>query len=95
MALIREKPEPLGYAMGEYLDRWRGQEIEKFRHTGRAVACRCNSCAFRKRTYANGCVPTVMDAQKCALEDETIFLCYELRRGDQPPVCAGYVLAAG
>lgn len=92
MSVVRNKPTPDGYALGEHLDRFCDQEIEKYRQSGMAVPRRCNTCAFRKGTYANGCVPTVMDALKCMLEGDTVFLCHEHRKGDEPPVCAGYML---
>ena len=92
MTLVRNTPSPDGYALGERLDRFCEQEIEKYRATGMAVPRRCNTCAFRKGTYANGCVPTVMDALKCAVEGDTVFQCHEHRKGDEPPVCAGWML---
>lgn len=94
MALVRNKPEADGYALGEHLDRFCEQEIDKYRQTGLAVPRRCDTCAFRKGSYANGCVPTVMDALKCAMEGDTTFLCHEHRKGDEPPICAGYLLLA-
>jgi len=35
-----------------------------------------------------------MDALKCAMEGDTTFLCHEHRKGDEPPICAGYLLLA-
>ena len=91
MALVRNKPEPLGYAAGEHLARFCDVKIEKYRNTGVAVPQRCNTCAFRKGTRPNGCVPTITDALKCVLE-KVPFMCHEHRKGDAPPVCAGYML---
>ena len=56
MTQVRNKPSADGYALGEHLDRFCEQEIEKYRQTGMAVPHRCDTCAFRKNTYANGCV---------------------------------------
>ena len=35
-----------------------------------------------------------MDALKCAMEGDTTFLCHEHRKGDEPPICAGFLLLA-
>jgi len=94
MALVRNKPSPDGYALGEQLDRFCAQEIKRYKQSGLAVPRRCNSCAFRKGTAPNGCVPTVMDALKCALEGVPFF-CHEHRRVEEPPLCAGWMLLAG
>lgn len=93
MALVRNTPSPEGYALGEHLDRFCEQEAEKYKGTGLAVPRRCDTCAFRKGTYANGCVPTVMDALKCTAEGVP-FMCHEHRKADEPPVCAGWMLLA-
>jgi hypothetical protein len=92
-AFVRNRPSANGYALGEHLDRFCEQEIAKYRDGGLAVPRRCNTCAFRKGTAPNGCVPTVMDARKCALEGVP-FLCHEHRRQDEPPLCAGWLLLA-
>lgn len=92
MSLVRNKPTSDGYALGEHLDRFCEIEIDKYKEAGLAVPRRCDTCAFRKGTYANGCVPTIMDALKCAMEGDTAFLCHEHRKGDEPPICAGYLL---
>lgn len=96
MALVRNKPEELGWELGSQLDRFCEAEIAKYSGSGLAAPERCRTCAFRKGTYPNGCVPTVMDALKSVMErDETVFLCHEHKKGDSAPVCAGYLLLAG
>jgi hypothetical protein len=90
----RNKPEPAGYALGEQLDKFCEVEIDKYKASGLAVPRRCNTCAFRKGTFPNGCVTTVMDALKCTLEGDTQFLCHEHKKGEEPSICAGYLLLA-
>ena len=48
---------------------------------------RCATCAFRAGTDPNGCLPTLMDALKCAMEGVP-FYCHE-RMGE---LCAGWRL---
>jgi hypothetical protein len=90
MTLVRNKPSADGYALGEHLARFCQQEIEKYRQTGMVVPQRCNTCAFRKASYAHVCVPTFMDALKCTVEGDTVFLCHEHRKGDEPSLSTPY-----
>jgi hypothetical protein len=83
MGLIRNKPEAAGYSLGEHLDRFFAHQITPDSAEDR----RCATCAFRKGTYANGCVPTVMDALKCTME-KVPFHCHE--RGREGCLCFGY-----
>lgn len=48
---------------------------------------RCPGCAFRAGTQANGCLNTVRDALKAALQKRPPFRCHETGR-----VCAGWRL---
>jgi hypothetical protein len=89
--MIRNKPSPEAYALGEHLARFCEVEIERYRESGMAVPRRCSTCAFRAGTYANGCLPTVADALKCAVEGVP-FECHEHRKADAAPVCAGWML---
>jgi hypothetical protein len=89
--MIRNKPTPEGRALGEYLARFCDTEIERYRDTGLAVPRRCDTCAYRAGTYGNGCLPTVADALKCALEGVP-FACHEHRKSDAAPVCAGWMI---
>lgn len=52
---------------------------------------RCRTCAFRAGTAPNGCVPTLMDALKCAMEGVP-FYCHESPCGEPTRLCAGWRL---
>lgn len=91
MVLVRNRPSADGYVLGEQLDRFCEQQIDKYRQSGMAVPRRCNTCAFRKGTVPNGCAPTVMDALKCVMEGVP-FLCHEHRQQHEPPLCSGWLL---
>lgn len=47
----------------------------------------CRSCAYRKGTIPNGCLETVLDATKCAMEDHR-FNCHQTDRLGEP--CLGW-----
>ena len=52
---------------------------------------RCKSCAFRAGTVPNGCLQTMMDATKAAME-QTPFLCHVERYPDgSRKLCAGWL----
>ncbi len=72
MALVRNRPSPEGRALGTELARFADIEVAKL-----GVDLRCGTCAFRAGTIPNGCLPTVGDALKCAMEQEPPFLCHE------------------
>jgi hypothetical protein len=91
---IRNKPSPEGYEVGKELARLCETQVEKYRGLGMAAPRRCNTCAYRAGTYANGCLPTVADALKCALENVP-FECHEHRKEDPAPVCAGWMVMKG
>lgn len=48
----------------------------------------CGTCAFRRGTIPNGCLATVMDAMKCAVEGSAEFMCHE-QKGQ---VCTGFFI---
>lgn len=54
---------------------------------------RCSDCAFRAGTRPNGCLETVLEATKCAVEGR-MFYCHKgVRDGCAPKVpCAGALL---
>jgi hypothetical protein len=92
MAAIRNKPTDLGYQFGEHLARFADQEERRYQGSGLAVPRRCNTCAFRKGTYANGCEATLWDAHQCVIDPKSQFLCHEHTASQKPPVCAGWML---
>ncbi|XXQ53870.1 hypothetical protein ACA040_002552 [Xenophilus aerolatus] len=52
---------------------------------------RCKSCAFRAGTVPNGCLQTMMDATKAAVE-QTLFLCHVDRYASgERKLCAGWL----
>ena len=81
MALVPNRPSPEGRALGKELARFADQEVAKI-----GVDLRCRTCAFRAGTIPNGCLPTVGDALKCAMEKHP-FECHERPGLD----CAGWM----
>jgi hypothetical protein len=79
------RPSPEGYELGQHFARFADQEAEA--HPEKKH--RCDTCAFRKGTPANGSVPTLANAIKCVFEREP-FYCHEHEREGQP--CAGWAL---
>jgi len=94
MTLVRNKPTDLGRSFGKHLARFCEEKLKQYIGTGLAVPQRCGTCAFREWTAPNGCEPTVWDAMKCAMESKTRFMCHEHKKGDEPSICAGYLLLA-
>lgn len=82
----------LGAQLARFVD---GEEAAEARALARGEAVsrtalleRCATCAFRAGTVPNGCLPTVMDAIKCAVE-RVPFLCHE--SAPAGGLCAGWV----
>lgn len=86
--LKRNKPEAVGYELGAHLARFADQAEAALRARGVQVPERCSTCAFRAGTTPNGCVTSVMDALKCAIEHEP-FLCHHDKEHRTP--CAGWL----
>jgi len=88
MSTVRNRPEPLGQALGQQLARFADQEKELF-------PPRCASCAFRAGTFPNGCLTTTANAMKCVIEREP-FYCHEHRAVDGTPtqLCRGWAMLA-
>jgi hypothetical protein len=64
MELVRNEPSADRYSLGKHFYRFCEQKIDKYRPSDLPVPRRCDTRAFRKRAYANGCVVTVMDARE-------------------------------
>lgn len=72
MSLILNEPTPEGRALGEKLAEFCETEIAA--NPDAVKLERCPTCAFRKGTHPNGCVPTVMDALKCIMDARAVQL---------------------
>lgn len=86
---IRNAPTPDGAAMGERLARWTEKALAEALAKYPNQVHPCSTCAFRRGTYPNGCVTTVMDALKCVTERHP-FYCHE--KQNEGRVCAGWFL---
>jgi hypothetical protein len=80
-------PTPEGQALGKELVRLYEPSIAELEKEGEPDE-RCATCALRAGTYPNGCVTTLMDLFKCAMEGEVPFMCHDKRRKGE--VCHGY-----
>ncbi len=58
--------------------------------TAGSVDTRCTSCAFRRGSYPNGCLPTVSTATECVVYEQT-FYCHQTDRKGKP--CEGWRVA--
>lgn len=98
MAKKRNLPSPEGRALGEHLARFADVEEEKWRKEMGLVPVRCQSCAYRKGSYPNGCLSTVANALKCTMEREPFYCHHGMKLKQdtdlqQPKsVCAGWLL---
>lgn len=93
----RNLPTDEGRELGVQLARIADRAAERWQDQLGFVPVRCGSCAFRAGTVPNGCLPTLANAVKCAVENDP-FKCHEFkgwRDGSGEPVttCAGYMLA--
>lgn len=93
MTLVRNAPTPDGYALGGHLARFVTQELQKALAKFPNHVQPCETCAFRRGTFANGCGVTLMEALKCVME-RSPFYCHEKQNDGR--VCAGwFVLQSG
>lgn len=92
--VIRNQPTPEGRALGEQLARLTDTAEIEVRKQFPNHDERCASCAFKAGTFPNGCLTTVADATKCAVEG-TPFFCHHNLDGDKNPteLCAGWMIA--
>jgi len=92
----RNQPCPAGRALGEQLARLSEAAEKEVRPRLPAdFPERCASCAFRLDTFPNGCLPTVMDAMKCAMEGK-MFYCHHGTpdvNGRHTQPCIGYLIS--
>ena len=96
MPWSRNKPCALGREVGKNLARMTDEAEEQWRAELGFFPVRCASCAFRKGTFPNGCLSTVADAMKCAMEVDPPFHCHHGAKPSGPQsLCAGYLLLAG
>lgn len=92
--LVPNRPTPEGRTAGKQLARLTERGEKALLMEGRMVPQPCKSCAFRRGTLPNGCEETVLDALKCVLEKERVFMCHEVPYYTQPTkICAGYAIA--
>lgn len=82
-------PTPEGQRLGELLANYWEQEAPAFYAAWPDSPPRCETCAFRKGTYPNGCPASLMDALKCLMEHDD-FMCHE-HPGRH---CMGFVVLA-
>lgn len=80
-------PTPEGVAFGAELARLTEPLVEEFPE----VPLRCGECVFRRGTAPNGCVPTLADAFKAAMEGDHTFVCIHVP-GKEGTACAGWLL---
>jgi hypothetical protein len=78
---VRNRPTDLGREAGIQLARL----CDAAERSRMPLHPRCTTCAFRAGTIPNGCEATVLDANKCLIENIP-FMCHE-RKG-QP--CSGW-----
>ncbi len=86
--MVRNRPCAQGRLLGRELarlaDKAEAERVQQFPNT----KVRCRTCAFRLGTVPNGCVTTLMDAVKCAME-QVPFMCHESPGNTEP--CMGWV----
>ncbi len=84
--MVKNKPTAEGRELGSHLERWFDQALERQPHEIRE---RCQTCAFRNGTLANGSPVTTMEALKCVVEGHQ-FQCHEKGREGQD--CVGWAV---
>ena len=95
MSKVRNKPCELGKALGKNMAKFADHAEQEWREQMGFIPLRCLSCAFRAGTFANGCLTTQADANKCVLE-RIPFFCHHKSNGFvNLSICAGYLLLAG
>ena len=85
--LVRNLPTDEGKEMGQHLARLYEPVIADLAADGEPDE-RCSTCALRAGSLPNGCVSTLMDLLKCAMEGDTDFMCHDHKRKGE--VCHGY-----
>lgn len=78
---------PLGRELGEHIARLVQPGIDQLAAEGEPDE-RCQTCAFRAGTVPNGCVQTLADAMKAAMEGSRAFLCHQDKTLQTP--CHGW-----
>ena len=76
---------PLGRKLGQNIARLVQPGIDELAAEGEPDE-RCKTCAFRAGTVPNGCIQTLGDALKAAMEGSRVFLCHQ----DKGKVCHGW-----
>ena len=94
--VTRNRPSREGRDLGEQLARLTDAAETEGRKTFPDHMPRCNSCAFTRGTFPNGCLPTVMDALKCAVEGKPFYCHQNLdENGDPIDLCSGWLFVQG
>lgn len=86
-SMVPNLPTPQGRELGTELARLSAAEIARAAEEYPELPKPCNECAFVAGTVPNGCLPTVANALKCAIEGDE-FLCHK-GTADRP--CAGWL----
>jgi len=90
--MASNRPSAEGEQLGEQLARIAEKALEKLRERFPEHEEPCESCAFRRGTVPNQCLPTVMDALKCVVE-QTHFYCHQGPKHEAKQLCTGYMIA--
>lgn len=90
--MVPNRPSAVGEALGQQLARLTETSLSRLRTRFPDHAEPCESCAFRLGTVPNRCLPTVMDALKCVVE-QTDFYCHQGPKGKAKHLCTGYMIA--
>jgi hypothetical protein len=90
---VVNEPTPEGRAAGLVFAKFADIEEAKQRALFPDMLPRCDDCALRAGTTPNGCVSTLMDVLKCAVEG-TPFFCHKgIKDGDEPKrLCTGAIV---
>ncbi len=91
----RNRPSDDGRMIGAELAGYADAAEKRFAREAGFIPVRCPSCAFRKGTYPNGCLPTVADAMKCSMERRPFHCHSGLKGNGASHVCGGWMLVAG
>lgn len=90
--MVPNRPSIEGAKLGEQLARLTDTALVRLRERFPDHAEPCESCAFRRGTVPNSCLPTVMDALKCVVEVKDFF-CHQGPKGRRNDLCVGYMIA--
>lgn len=90
MTTVPNRPSPEGERIGANLARLTENGLAILRRRFPKHAEPCQSCAFRRGTVPNRCLPTVSDALKCVIEKRD-FMCHQSK--DCRGICTGYLIA--